>query len=128
MTIQIPFPELESFVSKASGRPVQVKCTGKDTIEVHYIATVTLSIADVKPHGVVLNYKTNPIVGMMIKGMRGKIRSQLEQYPFLNWDEDDEQVSVDLDKIKAAQSLLSHAVITGLSFDGDQAVLGLKPV
>ena len=128
MRIELPCTELETFINKAAGRPVQVKCTAKDTVEVHYIATVTLSIAEVRPHGVVLNYSTNPIVGMMIKGMKGKIREELAKYPFLTWDEGKEQLSVDLNAITAAKSLLAHTAISALNFEGDQAVLGLRPL
>jgi len=128
MRIEIPFTELETFIHKAAGRPVQVKCTAKDTVEVHYIATVTLSIAEVRPHGAVFNYSTSGIVGMMIKGMKGKIREELVKYPFLTWDEEKEQIAIDLDAIPAAKSMLGHAAISSLNFEGDQLVLGLRPI
>jgi hypothetical protein len=128
MRIELPFTELETFINKAAGRPVQVKCTGKDTVEVHYIVTVTLSIAEVRPHGAVFNYSTNGIVGMMVKGMKGKIREELSKYPFLSWEDEKEQIAIDLDAIPAAKSMLAHAAISSLNFEGEQLVLGLRPL
>ena len=127
MTIDIPFPELEAFILKAYDKPVQIKSREKDTVEVHYIATVTLSLINVMPHGLILGYKTNGLVAMMIKGMRGKIREQLDRLPFLQWDEKNDQVTVDLDQLPAAKVLLSHLEIANLSFDNDHAILEMRP-
>lgn len=128
MEINLPLTELETFISKASGRPVQVKSVGKDQVEVHYIASVTLTLIESRPHGALFSYSTNPLVGMMIKGMKGKIREQLAAHPYLNWDDEKEQISVDLSWLPAVKPLLTHAEISSLAFDNGQASLGLRPV
>ena len=128
MDINLPLSELETYISKASGRPVQVKGTGKNQVEVHYIASVNLTLIETRPQGAVFGYSTNPIVGMMIKGMKGKIREQLAAHPYLCWDEDKEQIIVDLSQLPAAKHLLAHAEISSLSFEDGKALIGIKPV
>ena len=127
MEINLPFSELEAFVSKASGRPVQVKNTGKDQVEIHYIASVTLRLMETKPQGAVFAYSTNPIVGMMIKGMKGKIREQLAAHPYLCWDEENGLIIVDLSQLPAATTLLNHAELSSLGFEDGYARIGIKP-
>jgi hypothetical protein len=127
MDINLPLSELETFISRTSGRPVQVKGVGKNQVEVHYIVSVTLTLAEVRPHGAVFGYSTNPLVGLMIKGMKGKIREQLAAHPYLSWDEDKEQIIVDLSQLAAANNLLAHAEISALSFEDGKALIGIRP-
>jgi hypothetical protein len=127
MTIEIPYNELENIMNKASGRPVQVKCIGQDTVELHYIVSVKLKIAEISAQRLLLDYSMSPIVGMMIKGMKGKVREQLHKYPFVKWIEDKEQLSIELVDIPGASSLLEHVSVQSLNFKDDHVQLILRP-
>ena len=128
MNIDLPLSELETYISKASGRPVQIKYTGKDQVEVHYIVSINLTLVDVRPQGAVFSYSTNPLVGMMIKGMKGKIREQMAAHPYLCWEEDKEQIIVDLSQLPAAKRVLTHVAISSLSFVDGKALIGIRPL
>lgn len=126
MRIEIPYHELETIVRTTSKKPIGIKYTGNGQVEAHFMASVTLSVAQVAAHWVLFDYKTPALVSMMIGGMRKTIQAELDKVPAVEWRENDKQLLVDFRRVPQAKDLLAVMAITAFRFDDNALVLELK--
>ncbi|WP_046369152.1 hypothetical protein [Flavihumibacter petaseus] len=126
MKLEIPYPELELLIRELSKKPISLRYEGNHKLEVNFMANVSLSVNKVYPHGVLLNYHTSGIVSMMISGMRGAIKKELEKVPPVSWLEDQRQLEVDLRKVPQLTNMLQHLQVTRCSFEENGLILELS--
>ncbi len=117
MKIEMPYHEIGIFAREYLKKSVGIKYAGNHSVELNFMASVTVSMAEVWPHGLLLDYKTSAIVNMMIGGMRNTIRQELAKFPALEWLEDNKQLSLNLQKLPQLSEFLRIFSISSCSFE-----------
>lgn len=126
MRIELPYQELETIIRTTAKKPIGIKYEGNGQLEIHFMAAVSLTVAEVAAHWVLFNYKTSAIVNMMIGGMRKTVQAEVDKIPALVWREDDKQILVDFRRVPQAKDLLTAMVIQSCRFEDQGVVLELK--
>ncbi|HOA37046.1 MAG TPA: hypothetical protein PLQ65_11450 [Flavihumibacter sp.] len=125
MILEIPYTELETIIKTSSKKPIGLKYMGNGQLEVQFMASVSLSVAQVAAHWVLFDYKTSGLVSMMLTGMRKTVQAEVDKIPPLEWREDNKQILVDFRRLPQAKDLLAVLVIKSFRFDDHALVIEL---
>lgn len=125
MNITISFNEIKDFISKKTNNTINLDFTRVDyrTVKVSYkpmqflpTVNVDVMVAKVDNSQLVLSYKANPAVDMIIKGVSNYLDNH---YPkeIIELDASIQCVCINLDKIEQLQKPLEMTELKQISFE-----------
>lgn len=125
MNISISFNEIRDFISKKTNGKVQLDFSyvNNSTVKVSYkpmpflpAVNVDVMVAKVDNSQLVLSYKANPAVDMIIKGISNYLDNHIPK-EIIELDASVQCVCVNLDKIEQLQKPLEMMELKQISFE-----------
>lgn len=125
MNISISFNEIRDFISKKTNGKVQLDFSyvNNSTVKVSYkpmpflpAVNVDVMVAKVDNSQLVLSYKANPAVDMIIKGISNYLDNHIPK-EIIELDASIQCVCVNLDKIEQLQKPLEMMELKQISFE-----------
>jgi hypothetical protein len=125
MNITISFNEIKDFISKKTNNTINLDFTRVDyrTVKVSYkpmqflpAVNVDVMVAKVDNSQLVLSYKANPAVDMIIKGISNYLDNHIPK-EIIELDASIQCVCINLDKIEQLQKPLEMIELKQISFE-----------
>lgn len=125
MNISISFNEIKDFISKKTNNKINLDFTCVDyrTVKVSYkpmpflpAVNVDVMVAKVDKSQLVLSYKANPAVDMIIKGVSNYLDNHIPK-EIIELDASIQCVCINLDKIEQLQKPLEMTELKQISFE-----------
>lgn len=125
MRLEIPFSDIQEYVSNRYHRNIRLKNIEVDKIKVNYFISFILTIEEVKGDEVIFQYETNVFVNILLKSVHFLLKNKLEKTP-VKWDSRTREVIVDLKKVEELSEFLKLTYISELHFEDETIVLIIK--
>lgn len=125
MNISISFNEIRDFISKKTNGKVQLdfSCVNNSTVKVSYkpmaflpAVNVDIMVSKVDNSQLVLSYKANPAVDMIIKGISNYLDNHIPK-EIIELDASIQCVCINLDKIEQLQKPLEMTELKQIYFE-----------
>ena len=125
MKATLSFNEIKDFISKKTNNKINLDFTCVDyrTVKVSYkpmqflpTVNVDVMVAKVDNSQLVLSYKANPAVDMIIKGVSNYLDNHIPK-EIIELDASIQCVCINLDKIEQLQKLLEMVELKQISFE-----------
>ncbi|MFA6404149.1 MAG: hypothetical protein WCX31_21365 [Salinivirgaceae bacterium] len=122
MQLVIPLSEVQQFLSNQYNIDIDLKNIEVNKIEATYIDSVVLIIKEVKDEVVLIHYEVDGLATIATKVAHFFLKQKLTNSP-IEWDLKNEQVKIDLNKIKKLKGFLKFVCISEIHVVKDAIVL-----
>lgn len=125
MQLVIPLSEVQQFLSNQFNIDIDLKYIDVNKIEAKYIDTIDLIIKEIKDEVVLIHYEVDGLATIVTKVAHFFLKQKLKNSP-IEWDSKNEQVKIDLHKIKRLNRFLKFICISEIHCINDAIVLEMN--
>ena len=132
MIIQLPFSELQDYISKQFKQNVDFHCVNEKTISIGTVVrmpfitkhmNLNLSVERVEGQNITLSYSNGIGIDLMVKGTLKFINSMFPEYGEIVEDRTANSFIVHLGKVKQLESVFEHVRLRDVRFEGQGLLL-----
>jgi len=122
MKLELPFKEVQKFLSNTHHINIGLKNIEEDKIKINYCISLVLTIKEVKADEVIFRYEANALENIFLKSARFLLKKKLKNIP-LEWGFRTKEITIDLKKVKELSEFLKVSFISELCFVNDTILL-----
>ncbi|MBQ0024249.1 MAG: hypothetical protein KBT00_00790 [Bacteroidales bacterium] len=129
MKLLLSYKEISLLLLRKTNQQFNFSTVSSDTVEISYrkgilTPSVKLTVDSIEGSMVNVSYDGSFGVGAAVKAALSAFRSKLDG--FIIEIPHTDSLSIDLSRLKGAQKVLEHLSLQSLSFEGDNAVIGVE--
>jgi hypothetical protein len=120
MKLEIPFKEVRAFLNEYYNVKIRLRTLGINTIKISYFGTVLVEIISVESDMLLLKYKVNGIVNLLLKVF---LKKKIASFP-LEWNMKMKEIKINLSRIPELSEFLKFIYISEVYFIEEAIVIG----